>query len=330
MWADRGKLKVATSSISITAPDGNKFHLNGRRMQFLDGGKEIVWYSKGERYYFKKGTKPFERLTAKIAEESAVQQRKADAEAFTRIQEELNACEVSFAKGDIKAAQFHLDKATKLLEPHNRRKPTPEGLKPVQTRYADKKAKIEAASRALELFDKATKLKAEADGLIRESRFLDADRRLEKAVAALEQISDHDAKRADRTKLMSAIQATRKQIQSQAAQQRKAEEKREAENKRAELKAQAMRELCGDKPARDAWDGDIIGIESWLERTAHDPDSIDVENCTDPVMTDNCWRTRCLVRGKNAFGAMVATNKTFYMGRNPNARNLHTVIKMED
>jgi len=38
--------------------------------------------------------------------------------------------------------------------------------------------------------------------------------------------------------------------------------------------------LCGDKPQRSGWDGEIVGLEAHIKETANDPDSIDVENCT--------------------------------------------------
>jgi hypothetical protein len=51
-------------------------------------------------------------------------------------------------------------------------------------------------------------------------------------------------------------------------------------------------------------------IDHHFKRSAHDPGSIDSENCTVPVLTEGCWKTSCIVRGKNAFGAMVANQYT--------------------
>ena len=49
-----------------------------------------------------------------------------------------------------------------------------------------------------------------------------------------------------------------------------------------------------------------------IKQTAHDPDSIDVENCTQPVMSgEACWLFGCDVRGKNAFGAKVFSRKRY-------------------
>lgn len=63
---------------------------------------------------------------------------------------------------------------------------------------------------------------------------------------------------------------------------------------------------CGSKPERSAFDGGIRAVEDFAKKTAYDPDSIDVENCTEPTLSEeSCWATTCEVRGKNAFGAKV-------------------------
>lgn len=83
----------------------------------------------------------------------------------------------------------------------------------------------------------------------------------------------------------------------------------------AERQARAL--LCGDTPpVVGGWDGELVGSEAYMRRSAHDPDSVDVENCTAPVLTRNfCWVSRCQVRGKNAFGAMVLNTMAFSVGR---------------
>lgn len=92
---------------------------------------------------------------------------------------------------------------------------------------------------------------------------------------------------------------------AQAAAQKRKEEKAQAE-------AQTLATVCGPKPTLGAWDGEVIGLERALRQTAHDPDSIDVENCTSPALTRNrCWVTSCNVRGRNAFGGMILTRKRF-------------------
>ena len=84
------------------------------------------------------------------------------------------------------------------------------------------------------------------------------------------------------------------------------------------LEARANKELvyvvsCGDRPKHSGWDGGNSAAEQLVKRSAHDPDSIDVENCTAPELTmRSCWQFTCDVRGKNMFGAMVLNRRTFY------------------
>jgi hypothetical protein len=86
----------------------------------------------------------------------------------------------------------------------------------------------------------------------------------------------------------------------------------EARRKQEKALVEAYAALCGPEPLRSAWDGECVGVESALRQVAHDPGSIDVENCSPPKLTtDNCWVTTCSVRGKNAFGALVRSDKTF-------------------
>jgi hypothetical protein len=78
------------------------------------------------------------------------------------------------------------------------------------------------------------------------------------------------------------------------------------------VKEQLYVTMCGEKPERSGWDNEIIGLESYIEKGAHDPSSIDVENCSNPELTaKDCWHFQCNVRGKNAFGAMVLQRLSF-------------------
>lgn len=86
----------------------------------------------------------------------------------------------------------------------------------------------------------------------------------------------------------------------------------EARREQEKAAAEAYIALCGLEPTCGGWDGECVGIEGALKEVAHDPRSIDVENCSTPKLTaDNCWVTTCSVRGKNAFGALVRSDKTF-------------------
>jgi hypothetical protein len=85
---------------------------------------------------------------------------------------------------------------------------------------------------------------------------------------------------------------------------------------RAAAEQQALAEVCGSAPSVGGWDGELIGSEAYMRRTAHDPGSIDVENCSSPILTRRqCWLSVCQVRGRNAFGAMVLNRVRFSVGR---------------
>lgn len=85
--------------------------------------------------------------------------------------------------------------------------------------------------------------------------------------------------------------------------------------KRLEKRTQeqfAYVQSCGNAPKHSEWDNGNFEAERLTKRSAHDPDSIDVENCTPPKLTSGkCWVYTCEVRGKNVFGAMVLNRRTF-------------------
>ena len=65
---------------------------------------------------------------------------------------------------------------------------------------------------------------------------------------------------------------------------------------------------CGKPPTwGTARGGMLAGLESEVRQTAHDPNSIEIEDCTEPILSsDRCWVSMCLMRGKNALGALVS------------------------
>lgn len=109
-------------------------------------------------------------------------------------------------------------------------------------------------------------------------------------------VSEHDKLRRD-------LERARSRVASQA------------EGQREEIAEEiAYRSLCGTRPTQSAWDGHVSPVRRYLRNIAHDPGSIDFEGCTEPVLTaDNCWRTTCNYRGKNAFGATIRNSGTFYI-----------------
>jgi len=68
---------------------------------------------------------------------------------------------------------------------------------------------------------------------------------------------------------------------------------------------------CGTKPLVSQA-GELVGAKEFVQRTANDPDSIQVSNCSDPVSNPTtCWSVTCDVRGKNAFNALILKRTVF-------------------
>ncbi|HJQ40639.1 MAG TPA: hypothetical protein VKB93_26135 [Thermoanaerobaculia bacterium] len=147
-----------------------------------------------------------------------------------------------------------------------------------------------------------------AAGLTSSTQFAEAERVLKEALATAEREIEQQR---DSELLMPADfdpQTRRTQIQRQLREIAARAEKQ----RKQEREAQALLAICGEKPVIGSWDGGIYQIESALKKVAHDPSSIDVENCTEPLLyRDSCWVTTCNVRGKNAFGALVLDRKRF-------------------
>lgn len=98
--------------------------------------------------------------------------------------------------------------------------------------------------------------------------------------------------------------------------------------RRQQIADRALIDTCGSEaPERGPWDGEIVGSERFMRQTAHDPGSIDVEQCTPPQLIDaeHCWTSRCIVRGNNAFGARVASLVEFDVARNNTILRARTI-----
>lgn len=67
----------------------------------------------------------------------------------------------------------------------------------------------------------------------------------------------------------------------------------------------------GNPPVRSAWDGSYAEVERYLKIVANDPDSIDIDKCTQVYHTKSGWLVGCVYRGKNGFGAMVRNANWF-------------------
>lgn len=80
----------------------------------------------------------------------------------------------------------------------------------------------------------------------------------------------------------------------------------------------------GPAPTLSAWDGGSRGVQRYLERVARDPESVEVENCTQPIRSDlasaatdtdlpDGWVTVCEWAARNGFGGMNRTRNTFVL-----------------
>lgn len=67
----------------------------------------------------------------------------------------------------------------------------------------------------------------------------------------------------------------------------------------------------GEKPIASAWDGSYSEVKRYLKRVANDPDSIDIDGCTQVYRTESGWLVGCDYRGKNAFGGVVRNSNWF-------------------
>ncbi len=82
------------------------------------------------------------------------------------------------------------------------------------------------------------------------------------------------------------------------------------------LTGAALRERCGPVPDMGGGEAELAGAEDFIKRTAHDPSSVEVENCSPPVLTARaCWLSTCDVRQNNEFGADTLVLYEFSVGR---------------
>lgn len=89
-------------------------------------------------------------------------------------------------------------------------------------------------------------------------------------------------------------------------------ELQEAETLKAEQrKLQEITRVFGKEPVRSSWDGSYTEITEYFRLYANDPDSIQIQNCTNARATKSGWKVKCDYRGKNSFGALVRKSSMF-------------------
>lgn len=67
----------------------------------------------------------------------------------------------------------------------------------------------------------------------------------------------------------------------------------------------------GEPPVQSPWDGSYRPVETYLEKTMHNPDSLKMDGCTKVYHTKSGWLVGCQFRGSNAFGAIVRNARWF-------------------
>jgi hypothetical protein len=222
------------------------------------------------------------------------------------IRERLASLEAAERSGDIASADAIVSELRRTVEPYLTLQPVPEVLVLPISEYRASVERVTKRAELLKEYNSIAENRRNAEALAKQQNWIDADDALEQALGSVEKLR----KEPEVSRLIpsfapgterAAIQKERRRIATRVTRQR-----REAEQRKM------LAALCGEKPFCSAWDGECGNIESALKRVAHDPGSIDVENCTDPVLYgDQCWVTTCDVRGKNAFGALIRQRKRF-------------------
>ena len=197
--------------------------------------------------------------------------------------------------------------------------PTPDALGSARQKCGGFASDLDARTAAVEHAGVVDADLAAAKALAKSSKWIDAASQLDSVDANLDLIepASPSARAAlprgfDLEARRTAAKALRTRIAAPLAQAKAKLARDEAKQKAAENEAATYRLLCGERPTRSSWDGEIVGVESALKETAHDPDSIDVSNCSVPELTsDQCWTYSCNVRGKNMLGALIFQRLSF-------------------
>jgi len=223
----------------------------------------------------------------------------------------LGAVDAELAQGQPREAYRKLEAAKKEV-PQLRLHPLPPSIAAVLPRHQALEARIEPIRQTLDIYDQLQDKRANIAPLIQGKEWLAAEAAVNAAEGLLRQVK---AAASDVKRYLPA-DASLDQVQRQLERAGKLiKPKAERERKQQQLR-EAYASLCGPKPGVSAWDGEVVGIERALKRVAHDPDSIDVENCTEPTLSEkHCWVTTCDVRGKNMFGGKILQRKRFSISK---------------
>ena len=248
-----------------------------------------------------------EAAAAKVRKDEET--RKNAADAAPKLERQLTDYDTAIRARDWTAAGTAMRRATIVAEPYLAIQPTPAELTELLPRYQRAKQTADLRERLLNEYADLMKSQGEAARLSTvEKRPVEAERILKKGLETADRLIE-EARNADDLVMPDTFEPAKRKAEMQKT--LRSVSARAEEHRKDEREAAALEAVCGKKPVLGL-DGGIFTIESALKKVAHDPDSIDVENCSEPTLyRDRCWVTTCDVRGKNAFGAKVLNRKRF-------------------
>lgn len=215
------------------------------------------------------------------------------------VNQALTASDYPGARRELGATQDLVTRYRDLQEP-------PEALTGALAEWDKASAAVSRIEGAEEASELARQRITEADGQARRAP-VEAERLYQEALAALARLEG-----VPEDVVRSARPPTRASVERKLARVAPAAQRVRAEQERERLELERLHAVCGEAPTISAWDGELLGSESFIANHANDPDSVDVEHCTRPVLNKReCWRVECDVLGRNAFGAMVRNRYRF-------------------
>jgi hypothetical protein len=272
----------------------------------------------------KAGVAAAQEQAAKDAHDAACTQARADASSAVSSIAKRSAAGVLEGCGEADlAATLRADAARQATEEEAKEK-----AEEAKAKEAKAKADWPAALKGVDATIAAS------DKLVGTGKVLDADDLLSSKQSGLGAFAGTTVTTdVDFVDAQARLEAKRKAIAPRVAPLRKAkaaaEERERKKQEAADQKAAALADNRGPMPQVSAWDGSVIAVERYLKPRLNDPDSLDMANCTMPVVDGAYWRTACAYRAKNAFGGLVLDGKVFYIQAGGLAGE-GQVVKVED
>jgi len=223
----------------------------------------------------------------------------------------IESAKAALEKGSYDQAEENLVQVWLRIDPYLKSSPVPSEIVSVRETYERLTAEVTPKVKARAAWNEAQQAIKDGEDSIRERKFSEARTFFVTAQDRLGAVGESEAQA-----LGLSLSRTVALVDSKLKLLKKPAEREEAALEKAENERKLLAYVCGDKPERSSWDGAIIGLESNLKEFAHDPKSIDVSDCSEPVMSDkHCWTFRCKVRGKNAFGALILKTPLYAKNR---------------